>query len=406
MASLVMLPFSEDAHSVVEAILRQTISFQRKQGRRERGLTASSARSLKATIAALLGDLLDAALNTEANGYCWRESDKGKFKNTLATSRHYETLKEEWHLMGLMDVVPGFRGSSDWDGVKYYPDMPHKRWATRLRATPLLLNVLAEHGITPQTVTLHFRQDLKKSKPLTLRATKLKGQAKARVIQYPKTAVSEALEADVTEINAFLSEWEYSFGAPPVLYRLFNNGDTADYQWDMGGRFYGSASTYLNWKSEGRKGIQIGGEATAEIDIQACQLTLLHGLFGVGYEVGTDLYQIEGTDRDDVKQTINVIVGNGRVSSRSDPVQDKVLDRYPFLYDLEDRGLNSLRLQAIDSTIMNQTLLTLKREYNIPALPVHDCLIVRIRDIDSAQEVFGDVFYEHSDVRPTMTVER
>ncbi len=405
MAPLVMLPFSEEAHKAVDAILHQTVSFQRGQGRRKRGLKAEVALSLKATIAALIGDLLEATLNTESNGYCWRLGDRTKFKGTLATSRHYETLKKEWPLMGLMDVADGFRGSDEWDGEIYHPNTPNKRWATRLRATPLLLTKLEEFGISPATLSLHFRTEFKKSQPISLRATKTSGQAKGRLISYQRTPATDALEADVREINGFLAEWQYSFGAPPVLYRLFNNGDTEDYQWDMGGRFYGSESTYINWKSEDRKGIQIGGEATAEIDIKACQLTMLHGLFGAEYEVGVDLYEIEGIDRAEVKQAVNTIVGNGRVSRRSNPVQTKLLEYYPFLNDLEAHGFNSLKLQAIDSNIMNRTLLILKREHNVPALPIHDCLIVRAKDIDAAKEVFIEAFFEHVGVKPTLEVE-
>ncbi len=405
MAPLVMLPFSDEAHTAVDALLDQTVSFQREQGRRKRGLKAGVALSLKATIAALIGDLLEATLNTESNGYCWRLGDRTKFKVTLATSRHYETLKKEWPLMGLMDVVDGFRGSDDWDGEIYHPNTPNKRWATRLRATSVLLSKLEDFGISPAMLSLHFRTEQKKSQPISLRATKARDQTKTKNIQYAKTPLTDALESDVREINEFLSEWEYSFGAPPVLYRLFNNGDTEDYQWDMGGRFYGSDSTYINWKSENRKGIQIGGEATAEIDIKACQLTMLHGLFGFDYEVGVDLYEIDGFDRDEVKQTVHIIVGNGRVSGRRNPVQIKLLEQYPFLNDLEARGLNSLRLQAMDSNIMNQTLLTLKRQHNIPALPIHDCLIVRARDIGTAEEVFSEVFDEHIGVKPTLETE-
>ncbi|WP_420585626.1 hypothetical protein [Ruegeria sp.] len=406
MASLVMCPFSEEASDAIDAVMDETVSFQRMQGTRVRGLRAETARSLKATIGALLGDLLEAALNIGSGGYCWRESNKDKFKNTNATSRHYETLKSVWPEMGLMDVVNGFRGSDDFDGEIYHPNTPNKRWATRLRATPLLLERLAEYGITPKNLTLHFRSDRNKARPITLKAAKISGEAKPRIItDYTRSSTSAAIEADVNEINAFLNEWEYSFGAPPVLFRVFNDGDRENYQWDSGGRFYGSESTYINWKSEERRGILIGGEPTAEIDIKACQLTMLLGLMGFDYEVGVDLYQIDGLDREEVKQEINVIVGKGRIGGRTSPVIGKILERYPFLNDLETRGLNSLRLQAIDSAIMNQTLLILKRQYCIPALPVHDCLIVRVRDVDTAQEVFSEAFYDHIGLRPTLTVD-
>jgi len=407
MATLMMLPYTAEADTAVNALFDQTVAFQKAQSTRRRGLRAETAMTLKATIGALLGDLLEATLNTESSGYCYRGSDKTKLKETLASSRHYEKLKSDWPQMGLLDVVNGFQGTDDFDGEIYRPTSKHKRPATRLRATPLLLKQLEGYGITPQSVSQHFRSEQSPSDPVVLKAANIRGLTRGKVLtKYEKSATYAAIEADVIEINNFLSEWQYSFGMPPVLYRVFNEGTTEGYQWDFGGRFYGPGSSYINWKSDDRKSIQIGGEATVEIDIKACQLTILHGLFGLYYEVGVDLYQIDGEDREEVKQLIIEIVGKGRVGRLKGPLVKKVLDRFPFLNELEARGLNTLRLQAIDSAIMNETLLTLKRQFGIPALPVHDCIIVRVGDTDTAMSIFGDVFCSHIGIRPTFKVER
>lgn len=407
MATLMMTPYSNEASAAVDALFDQTVAFQKTQGTRNRAPNAHNAQTMKATIGALIGDLLEASLNVDSGGYCYRASHKDKIKDTLATSRHYEKLKLDWSEMGLMEVVNGFQGTDDFDGKIYRPTSPHKRPATRLRATPLLLKQLADFGITPQSVAQHFRSEQKQSDPVVLKAPNIKGIAQGKVLtKYEKSATYAAIEADMIEINSFLSEWEYSFGMPPELYRVFNEGTTEGYQWDFGGRFFGPGSSYINWKSEARKSILIGGEPTVEIDIKACQLTILHGLFGLNYEVGVDLYQIDGEDREEVKQLIIKIVGKGRVGRLKGPLVEKVLDRFPFLNELEARGLNTLRLQAIDSAIMNETLLILKRQFGIPALPVHDCIIVRAGDIDTAMIIFGDVFCSHIGIRPTFKVER
>jgi len=75
--------------------------------------------SFEATKAALVADLLIAQRNQEAEGFCFRSSDRDKFKKTLAESRPYEALKVAWKELGLLDVIEGFRGSDDFDGEIY-----------------------------------------------------------------------------------------------------------------------------------------------------------------------------------------------------------------------------------------------------------------------------------------------
>ena len=367
---------------------------------------------MRSTIAALLGDLLVAALNTEAHGFSFRESDKSLFKYTMAESRHYETLRTVWVALGYMELVNGFRGSDTWDdGDRYYPNSGTSNWHSRLRATPKLLDLLSGYGVTPLTTARHFQRNLAMSQPVVLKASK-KGAGEGRRLSFEKTAHVKRLEAEVTEINAYLVNHLFSFGPAPYLYRSFSNGDVTGFDWNLGGRFYAAGKSYLNWSSEERRQMTIGGDPVLEIDITACQLTLLHALMDEPLDLCVDPFLIEGMDRATAKKTFNVIVGLGHVPKDDEKdrtseqhVRDRQLlvTRFPILDRIEAEGWNSLKLQTYDADIMADALLNLFRRHNAPALPVHDCLIVRVQDADVAEEVFIEAFKKKVGIEPVLT---
>lgn len=409
-ADLVSFAVSDAAKEAVEILYGQHIEWELVNKLRKNKVKDSAAEGMKSTVAALLGDLLAAALNTASEGYCYRGSARGEFKYTLAESRAFEGIKKSWKALGLLDVIVGFRGNDTWmPGENYYPDTPFSRWHSRLRATPKLLAFLAKHEITPLTAGQHFRRDLKLSQPVVLKAAKKGPLAGARISFDRNNVIVRQMEAEVNEINAFLAGHVFNFGPAPYLYRLFNNGDDPSFDWNLGGRFYASKTSYLNSPNEQRRQITIDGDPVVEIDITACQLTLLHAVMGEDLDRSGDPFDIEGLGRDTAKLTFNVMVGLGRAFDHDAdrPVSEKrarerclLLSRYPFLERIEAEGWNSLKLQAMDAEIMKDTLLTLFRDHGIPALPVHDCVIVRVQNADLAQGVFSEVFERKSGVAP------
>ncbi|WP_215193800.1 hypothetical protein [Falsiruegeria litorea] len=414
LADLLQYPVSKEAQAVVGILMTETIQWQFDNGIKKRNPKADVVERMRSTIAALLGDLLVAALNEEAEGFCRRPSDKASFKTTLAESRLYEALKRDWADLGYIEVAIGFRGSQSWEnGEVLYSGNRSSRWVTRLRATAKLLGLLEEHGITPQGAGNHFRRNLDKSVPIVLKADK-KGPLKGKRMPVPQSPKADQLAAEVTEINRFLAEYSLSIGPAPYLYRSYNNGDTEEFDWNLGGRFYAPEGSYLYWPSQKRLQMEIEGSSVVEIDITACQLTILHALMGVELDLSTDPFQIDGLDRSRAKKIFNVIVGMGGVPSDNPngPLTNKWADehqllcsKFPVLKEIQAKGWNSLKLQVLDADIMRDTLLTLFREHQAPALPVHDCLIVRKQDADLAEEVFGQAFEDRLGVRPMFTRE-
>ncbi|MGR3373711.1 hypothetical protein [Pseudooceanicola nanhaiensis] len=411
-ADLLCWAASPTAMAVVSDLFEEHIRWQFDHKLRSRNPKGPAADGIKATIAALLGDLLAAALNHDAEGFCYRSSDRTGFKATRAESRAYEAVKSSWQALGHIEVVDGFRGSDIWDdGHRYYPGNPSSRWASRLRATPFLLRRLEGQGISPLTTGEHFRRDLDLSMPVVLKASK-KGALAGRRIDFVRTEQVVRMEAEVTEINAFLSNHLFSFGPAPYLYRTFNDGDTPEFAWNLGGRFYAAGRSYLSIPKAERRMMTIDGHSVVEIDITACQLTLLHAVLETPLDLSGDPFAIEGISRDRAKQTFNVMIGLGSTTEKEgDHAPSKrrtveralLLARYPALTRIEAEGLNSLKLQALDAEIMRDALLTLFRDHKVPALPVHDCLIVRVQDADLAEAVFAEAFKNRVGVTPRFT---
>ncbi|WP_295512956.1 hypothetical protein [uncultured Sulfitobacter sp.] len=411
-AELELIPHSDEAMALERALSNQTQTYLFSEGIRKRKFKEDALARFKSTLSALVADLLVAALNEEADGFCFRPSNRAGFKDTVAESRHYETLKSAWSDLGLIEVIDGFRGSSDFDSERYHPETSSFMWATRLRAKPLLLEMMSGYGISPTTVGQHYKIAQAQFAPIIVKAEKSQGEKSGKVLDPDDTAKLCQLRADVNEINEFLSAWQFNFGPAPLLHRIYNDGNLYDFDWNYGGRFYGPRYCYLNWPSDLRKDITINGEPVYEIDISACQLTLIYGLLKEPLDLTLDLYQIEGLARDDVKKTINLIIGLGEVPSddwgkydntKFNQIKHAVLGKHPILTKLEDSQLSSIRLQAVESDIISDAMLALARDHLIPALPVHDCLIVRRTDAATAARVISDSFAKIAGIKPRLS---
>ena len=410
MADLLRRPITDEAKALVSRLMEESLEHELAIGHRKRKIRSTAREGYKNTVAALLADLLIAQLNLDSEGFCYRSSNRDSFKSVVAESRAYEALKRSWEELGYIDIAEGFRGTDDFDGASYHPDTPSYRWAARIRGTEKLLCICADYGVTPENAHLYFKRDKKLSRPIRVRSREDK-----EIIEMPRTAKLEALEAEVNEINAFLSEQTFSFGPAPNLYRAFNYGDAPDFDWNYGGRFYCQGDgCYLNQPKEGRPKITINRSPVVQIDVTACQLTMLHGLLGFDMNPDEDPYDIPGISREYVKTQVNIAIGKGSMPNHlnlrsSTKAKDqnlaKIIEKHPVLQYMEENGLNSLRLQAIESDIMTATLLELVQAHQIPALPIHDCLLVSIKDADAAETVFKCNFKRIAGIEPRMTRE-
>ncbi|MCK8105998.1 hypothetical protein MTF64_03700 [Pseudoalteromonas sp. 2CM41L] len=191
---------------------------------------------------------------------------------------------------------------------------------------------------------------------------------------------------------------------------------------ELGGRFYTHGMlTYQNNKKTLRSAIKIDGEDTCELDYKAMHLNILHAWKKV--QCKEDPYDIPGLDRDTVKRLVvrwvnskpsdfkRVVTMSGKPEykteagrahlnpdARDSLIEDlppgikgeyaysKLLEAYPDIASFIGQKNIGLQLQYTDSTIMSIILDELKLRM-IPALPLHDSVIVKTSDAEVTEKV-------------------
>jgi hypothetical protein len=75
-------------------------------------------------------------------------------------------------------------------------------------------------------------------------------------------------------------------------------------------------NNYQSLSGHERSLITVNGEAVVEMDIHACALSITHALFKIPLPDRSDLYHLEGVERDVVKSWINLSLTNGKPLER------------------------------------------------------------------------------------------
>jgi hypothetical protein len=225
--------------------------------------------------------------------------------------------------------------------------------------------------------------------------------------------------------------------------RIFHDGSLVS-----GGRWYGG---WTNLKSDKRLHMRIDDEPICEIDLNGSQPTLFSALLGIRMNVGetwTDVYAsvVERLDageersllRKMVKQVIVEMLGSGNCN-RTGPastkppknplkfddvqlffdtdyskrmylqIQRAALEVFPALRQLSKR--NDFNFVSYhEAEILTLTLLRLKA-LGIPAYGVHDCVVVKQSDKHTAVETYRSVIrdyvikHQKANNHPTLNIE-
>ena len=188
---------------------------------------------------------------------------------------------------------------------------------------------------------------------------------------------------------------------------------------DSGGRFFGA---WTGMNSSYRLQCTIDGERLAEVDLNASQPTLFSAMVGMPMKVGgmwEDLYShileavdLTSIDADDdevtrrgkIKQVTMEVIGTGNPDKRKEAdygdytFADGEFTRYrrglltvvPALYSLDADYMNgSGYVSYHEAQIMMLTLHQLK-SMGIPAYPIHDCLLVKEKDVETATNAYRE----------------
>ncbi|MAK62431.1 MAG: hypothetical protein CMK09_15785 [Ponticaulis sp.] len=191
----------------------------------------------------------------------------------------------------------------------------------------------------------------------------------------------------------------------------------------MGGRLYCASDD--NWQSrnsDARSLITINGQDTVELDISASHMVVLHGITRKPLDTTVDPYDLEGVERDVVKNVFSAWCGLGRSPRRwpkkfrEEYAQRKgrelnqvyklknvvaaLRTRHPALNKIKSGSLDWSKLQFEESECFLSVMLDLQRNFEVPALPVFDSLIVPEKDSGLTTEILKSAYQDRFGIRP------
>ncbi|GAB7553896.1 hypothetical protein NRB_34060 [Novosphingobium sp. 11B] len=391
--------------------------------------------------------MIVAALLKEASirpeGYLFRSMGRDSFKNNILTDspvgyRPFKAAEIGLKKSGYLEVITGFKESTN---------IHDKGIATRFRATPKLITLAEQYGIRLSDWASHFTMLPKPKRvrePIQLRADswtdKKRKKNKGGKMDFDPSDQSAARYAkQVHDINAFMADQDIQPAECHFAFtRIFAQGDHPDFRWNKGARLYSYAfgKSYQQMphvarperkEYTGREDITINGESVVEVDISASYLTILHTLMGV--PLPADPYDIPGVPRKVVKIWATITLGHAGFHSRwpeaakrrytsnheNGPAdlqrdypfrktQRKILESLTLLKDWPSNPITWADLQFLESSAVVDTIHELATRYGVPALPLHDAVIVPKSKAELVQRVLSSCFERHVGTCPTLTV--
>ncbi|WP_336953282.1 hypothetical protein [Sphingobium aromaticivastans] len=388
---------------------------------------------LRQTVGGLLADLM-----RHPADYHYRSLHPSGFKGAAVGYRPFTTAIQGMKALGYLEVVMGF-----WQSEK--PNQPGM--ATRYRLTPAFLKYAADFRVCAVDWSGHFRPPPTGSynpNPVLVRSAAVKDWNKrlkgALLPISPDDAVAAALGQQVNEINhcrpSFILWAEdkrpnepyraYSdYEVHSLFYRGFSNVNGGPNGWNKGGRLYALGGYYQQFPETVRATITINGEATKEIDLTASHLTILYACHGIPID-SVHAYEIEGFPRAVIKAWVTMTLGHKGFHTRwhkdvvakvkdkkgidlkaysIKAVQAAVLEKHPLLRDWESSEIRWGDLQYLESKVIVDTVHALTVGQGIPALPVHDSLIVPVSKVEIARKVLIEMFEKHIGMTPALKTE-
>jgi len=405
-------PVTDLANNLCQVVANHLINTdRRRKNRRGKDGLEKYHRATGAVIADLM-----LGFHREKSPLSYRPLSPATFNDAPVSYRNFKSVIDALESLGLVVIkAKGF----------YKRETISSGRATRYEISSLLLEIAAVFEITPANIDKHFAGELPRT-PLVLHSAKERHDWKETLSRYrpftgkkrvhfEPTLQTRKLEAEVTELNEFFSEFKLEGGTHRGYRRIFNLGIPEGYRWNKGGRLYSAGEeNYQMLPAAERAQMRINGEHVKELDIRASFLTILYAQRCQSLDLSTDPYEIEGIPRDVVKQWVVMTLGHDSYH-RSWPksfkdkffaeegaelqkvypikmVREAVLNRHPVIAKSQNHSIDIFDLMYLESESMVRAMLQLKRAYGIPSLTVHDSIIVRERDVCVAAEMLSRNF--------------
>lgn len=427
--SLSYTPASDQA----KAFVADMASCIKASQTRQRKLKERDELQFDRSVALTLGDLLlahdEGIRNTgekSNNGLSFHPMSANYFTDLTIGYDMFHQIVHGFQKQGFIKIYYGKNSRPiNWgkDGRKTY----FGGLATRFKPLQPLLMKAAECGLSEGCFHEHF-YIVMPSTVLEVRASKEPGGKRGKKMKLSSFPRSQQIIDDITSINNFLSAFQFEGMVFTGLRRLFNEGDRDEFDLNLGGRLYPSGSLgYMGMNSHERASIKINGETIVEIDINASYLTILHALRGAAMPDADDVYAIKGFPREVVKKWFSITLGSDAFHTRwlkgnvaeiketgaaynnsmtVNAVQKAVLEHFPVMRDWPKQQVRWSDLMFIESEVIINTMLELMRRHEAPALPIHDCIIVRKSDQELAIRVLSEQFNKIVGIKPRLKVKR
>jgi hypothetical protein len=420
---------SEGAQALVDRVLSEVDSCGVIKPR------PSSRQAARTAVAALIGGLME----REANGtWAAHGMSKAAFVGCGFGYDIFRPVAETMRALGYLEIAIGKARWHTWEaGTPAAPKEVVTGSAfrsTRFRMAPDLVALAHSFGIVPVEWKVHWPSGKPRKVRVTPEQPRLilkthkvrRGQFKldAKEMSYdPTEQRPAALLANIEAANAYLSRQAIGGIGFPGLRRIFNEGDQPGFAWQWGGRWFSlkGGDHYETMSREERfERLRINGECIGEADFRASHLTLLHALLGKPGDFAHDPYAVEGVGRHAVKAWVSHALGSGNVSFKrwSPTARDKyaealpgrdlaedykpsdvagaALRRYPVLAGLPSYGIGTLDLQYHEAEILGHAMAILRDREDVPALPLHDALIVPLSQLEAAGEALKEAFVSYN----------
>jgi hypothetical protein len=436
---------STEANSLIDDLTRQAVAWEaeRKRGNNQRasvrgpykrgkkGLT-----NLRDGISRFVGNLIRAEADPQRTGKVFRSLKKDTFTDGPVS---FDTFRVVWTALEALKLLTRTPGKRRWHPLGFEgKPIQLEGTASIFEATPKLVALAEEHGVSLENIDGHFVQD---RGALELRSHSKwewarksaddAGYAPRKVggprVKFTSDEHTKALEAQVNSINEFLRTFSIKGGKFAGFYRGFNQGkDPHAFNWNKGGRLYAyGRDSYQALSGEERALITINGEPTVEIDISASYLTVYHGLLKQRFDTqsGGVWERVVIDNRQVAKDWINLSLTTGKwlkkwPKSKTEEyrtkhgielsadypvrgVQAASLTAFPALYKLEASGLTWSELMFEEAEAILTTMLKLM-DQNVPSLPVFDSIIVPQSQVRLATGELYDAFYQRIGKKPLL----
>lgn len=382
-------------------------------------------------IEAFVADLLYIAGDDDLS-YGYHGMSPANFKSLRVGYKPFVMVTDGLEALGMIDKRRG---------LKPVTGQKERARQTQFRATDLLLAYAADYDVDPENVTGHFEfasRPASVDAPITLKTKRTFGRDPKLMYIDPNDADAQRLGKEVNELNAFFQKQSIEPNCHYAFVRKFSNGDQEGDKYKEGGRLYsiglGNYQQLPSKRGDGvpviRADIRLNGETTVELDIKASHPTILHAKAGLPLPNHPDPYIVAGFDRPVIKTFMTMTLGYDKFhkdwsdgAARTynkkskkhkgdigldlrahsfESVKKAVLNAMPLLNDWPSSPVRWGSLQYIESEVIIGVVRELALVHGVPALPVHDSIIVPRSRAALATRILSEHFERNIGVIPTI----